>query len=277
MDLDALTAARRDEWARLDELSRARHLTGREVDELVTRYRAASADLADVKTSAGRTPHGDHVSTILARARLRLTGAPENVLRQIPRFFALQLPAALYRLRWLTLVIAVGFVAVATARRALDLARPGAHRESRQPAAARAVRRERVHRLLQREPRRRVRRHGLDEQRLDRCAVRAVRDHGLLADHGARAERGGRGHRRRRDGGVRPRRRLPAVHPAARPSRADVHLRRGRRGTSDLLVVGRARPSAPRRVAGGGRALPRDGRDRPRPRARRRRHSSRGS
>ncbi|GAA1985150.1 stage II sporulation protein M [Microbacterium pumilum] len=112
MDLDALTAARREEWARLDELSRTRRLSGREVDELVTRYRAASADLAEVKTSAGRTAHGDHVSTILARARLRLTGAPENVLRQIPRFFAQQLPAALYRVRWTTLVIAVGFIAV---------------------------------------------------------------------------------------------------------------------------------------------------------------------
>jgi uncharacterized membrane protein SpoIIM required for sporulation len=114
MDLDALTAARREEWARLDELSRSRRLSGREIDELVTRYRAASADLADVKTSAGRTPHGDHVSTMLARARLRLTGAPENVVRQIPRFFALQLPAALYRIRWITLVIAVAFVIVGT-------------------------------------------------------------------------------------------------------------------------------------------------------------------
>ena len=112
MDLDALTAARRDEWARLDELSRTRRLDGPEVDELVARYQAASADLADLKTSAGRTTQGDHVSTILARARLRLTGAPENVLRQIPRFFALQLPAALYRLRWTTLVIAVAFVAI---------------------------------------------------------------------------------------------------------------------------------------------------------------------
>lgn len=113
MDLDALAAARGAEWARLDELSRSRRLAGNEVDELVTRYRAASADLADIKTSAGRTAHGDHVSTMLARARLRLTGAPENVLRQIPRFFALQLPAALYRVRWTTLVIAVAFVAVA--------------------------------------------------------------------------------------------------------------------------------------------------------------------
>lgn len=114
MDLDALTAARREEWARLEELSRSRRLSGSEIDELVDRYRAASADLADAKTSAGRSPQGDHISTMLARARLRLTGAPENVLRQIPRFFALQLPAALYRVRWATLAIAVGFLAVGT-------------------------------------------------------------------------------------------------------------------------------------------------------------------
>jgi uncharacterized membrane protein SpoIIM required for sporulation len=114
MDLDALTAARREEWARLDELSRARHLSGAEVDELVTRYRAASADLAEAKTSAGRSAQSDHISTMLARARLRLTGAPENVMRQIPRFFVLQLPAALYRVRWTTLAIAVGFAIVVT-------------------------------------------------------------------------------------------------------------------------------------------------------------------
>ncbi len=114
MDLDALSTARRQEWARLEELSRTRRLTGVEVDEFVTRYRAASADLADIKTSAGRTAQGDHVSTMLARARLRLTGVPENVLSKLPRFFALQLPAALYRVRWTTLVIALGFIAVAT-------------------------------------------------------------------------------------------------------------------------------------------------------------------
>ena len=115
MDLDALSAARRAEWERLDALSAQRRLTGSDVDELVTRYRAASADLADIKTSAGRTAQGDHVSTLLARARLRLTGAGDDVLRQVPRFFALQLPAALYRVRWTTLVIAVAFVAVASA------------------------------------------------------------------------------------------------------------------------------------------------------------------
>ncbi|MDL9980345.1 stage II sporulation protein M [Microbacterium sp. ASV49] len=114
MDLDALVAVRHEEWARLDELGRRGRLTGAEVDELVTRYRAASADLADIKTSAGRTVLGDHVSTLLARARLRLTATSDPVLRQIPRFFVRQLPAALYRLRWTTLAIAVGFFIVAS-------------------------------------------------------------------------------------------------------------------------------------------------------------------
>jgi len=113
MDLDALVAARRAEWDRLDELGRARRLTSPEVDELVARYRAASADLADIKTSAGRSAEGDRLSMILSRARLRLTGAGDNVLRQLPRFFLQQLPAALYRVRWTTLAVTVAFVAVA--------------------------------------------------------------------------------------------------------------------------------------------------------------------
>lgn len=115
MDLDALTAQRRGEWSRLDELSKRRWLSGPEVDELVVRYRSASADLADIKTSAGRTPTGDAVSVMLGRARSRLTGTTENVLRQLPRFFWLQLPAALYRVRWGTLAIAAVFLAVAFA------------------------------------------------------------------------------------------------------------------------------------------------------------------
>lgn len=112
MNLDALTDARRDEWRRLDELSRRRRLTGAESDELVALYRSASADLAEIKTVAGRTRTGDHVSTILNRARLALTGAPENLMRQLPRFFEIQLPAALYRLRWSTLAITLAFIGV---------------------------------------------------------------------------------------------------------------------------------------------------------------------
>lgn len=113
MDLDALRSRRRGEWDRLDELSRSRDLSGADVDELVVRYRAASADLSDIKTSAGRTQLGDSLSVTIARARHRLTGAGENVARQVPRFFALQLPAALYRLRWTTLAIAIATIGIA--------------------------------------------------------------------------------------------------------------------------------------------------------------------
>src|SRR5690606_37530133 len=112
VDADALSDARRAEWERLDALSRSR-LDGAGVDELIVRYRAASADLAELKTSVGDSPQGSYVSSILARARLRLTGASDNVLTQIGRFFADQLPAALYRVRWTMLVIALAFIVVA--------------------------------------------------------------------------------------------------------------------------------------------------------------------
>ena len=112
MDADALADARRPEWERLDALSRRRRLNGAEVDELIVRYRAASADLAELKTSVGDSPQGAYLSTILAAARLRFTGAGDNVLAQAARFFALQLPAALYRIRWTTGVIAIAFLLV---------------------------------------------------------------------------------------------------------------------------------------------------------------------
>src|SRR5690606_155701 len=107
VDADALSDARRSEWERLDELSRQR-LDGAGVDELIVRYRAASADLAELKTSVGDSPQGAYVSSILAKARMRLTGTSDNVLAQLGRFFSDQLPAALYRLRWTTLAVALG-------------------------------------------------------------------------------------------------------------------------------------------------------------------------
>lgn len=112
MDLDALAAARRAEWQRLDELSRQRRLSGADVDELVMHYRAGSADLADIMTSAGATATGDHLAGVLARARLRLTGPAAGAGGVASRFFLRQLPAALYGLRWTTLAVACGFFVV---------------------------------------------------------------------------------------------------------------------------------------------------------------------
>ncbi|WP_173922192.1 stage II sporulation protein M [Agromyces sp. Marseille-P2726] len=113
MDLDALASARRADWERLDALARSGRLDGPGADELIERYQAAASDLSLVQTTAGSTALGDRLSISLARARLRFTGTPENPLRQFTRFAVDGLPAALYRLRWLTLAVAVATVAVA--------------------------------------------------------------------------------------------------------------------------------------------------------------------
>ncbi|WP_448003884.1 stage II sporulation protein M [Agromyces bauzanensis] len=113
MDLDALATARHDAWERLDALSRTRRLDGPEADELIERYQGAASDLSLVQTTAGSTALGDRLSISLARARLRFTGAPENPLRQFTRFAVVSLPAALFRLRWLTVAVAVATVVVA--------------------------------------------------------------------------------------------------------------------------------------------------------------------
>ncbi|MBW4042392.1 MAG: stage II sporulation protein M [Acidobacteria bacterium] len=115
MDLDALRAAREGEWGRLDALAANRRLDGPGTDELILRYQDAAADLSAITTTAGSVPTGDRLSVSLSRARMRFTGTGRNVVSQLPSFFVLQLPAALYRVRWWTLWIAVASAAVAVA------------------------------------------------------------------------------------------------------------------------------------------------------------------
>jgi uncharacterized membrane protein SpoIIM required for sporulation len=114
MDLDAYAAAHRADWDRLDELGRRGSLSGADADELIDRYQSGATQLSAMKTSAGSTVTGDRLSVSLSRARLRFTSAGRNVASQIPRFFVIQLPAALYRLRWLTLAVFVAFAIVAS-------------------------------------------------------------------------------------------------------------------------------------------------------------------
>ena len=112
MDLDAYSAAHRDEWDRLAQLGKQRRFSGAESDELIERYQAGAAQLSAIKTTSGQSVYGDRLSLSLSRARLRFTGASSNVLSQLPRFFAHQLPAALYRIRWLSLAVTAAFVIV---------------------------------------------------------------------------------------------------------------------------------------------------------------------
>lgn len=114
MDLDAYTDAHREDWDRLAVLAKRRRLDGREADELIDLYQSGATDLSAIKTLAGSTAVGDRLSVSLAAARLRFTGAGANLFSQIPQFFVAQLPAALYRIRWIVLAVAVATIVVAT-------------------------------------------------------------------------------------------------------------------------------------------------------------------
>lgn len=111
MDLDAYAAAHGPEWDRLARLGGARSLDGAGADELIDHYQAGATHLSVIRTTVGESAQGDQLSLALSRARLRFTGTPSNPMHALTVFFAQSLPAAFYRVRWVTLAIAV-FTAV---------------------------------------------------------------------------------------------------------------------------------------------------------------------
>jgi len=115
MDLDAYTAAHGADWDRLAQLSRGRRLDGPEADELIELYQSGSTQLSVMRTTVGESVPATRLSLALSRARLRFTATPPNPMVQLARFFGLQLPAALYRIRLVTLAVAVATVLIALA------------------------------------------------------------------------------------------------------------------------------------------------------------------
>lgn len=113
MDLDAYVLAHSHEWQRLEELAGRRTLTGAEGDELVERYQQVATHLSVVRTSAPDSQVIAHLSSLLARARIRLVGTRTSSWRSFGRFFTHRFPAALYRLRWWWLGCLVANVVVA--------------------------------------------------------------------------------------------------------------------------------------------------------------------
>ncbi|CAN5248941.1 stage II sporulation protein M [soil metagenome] len=113
MDLDAYSTAHGAEWARLSQLAGQRTLDGSGADELIDRYQSGAAQLSAIKTTVGESVQGDRLSLTLSRARLRFTGAATDPLRQLTVLFSQQLPAALYRVRIVTLVCAALTIIVA--------------------------------------------------------------------------------------------------------------------------------------------------------------------
>ena len=115
MDLDAYAAAHGAEWDRLAQLAKRRRPTGAEADQLIDGYQTGAAQLAAIRTTVGGSAQGEHLSLALWKARLLFTGVRRNPLRSLTVFAAVQLPAALYRVRWLTLAVAFATLAVAAA------------------------------------------------------------------------------------------------------------------------------------------------------------------
>ncbi len=100
VDLDAFVLAHQHEWSRLEALASRRRLTGAESDELVERYQQVATHLSVVRTSAPDGALIAHLSSVLARARIRLVGTRTGSWRSVGDFFTTRFPAALYRLRW---------------------------------------------------------------------------------------------------------------------------------------------------------------------------------
>lgn len=113
MDLDAYTAAHRDEWDRLAQLAAQSRFTGAQADELIDRYQAGASQLSAIRSTAGQSVQGDRLSLYLSRARLRFTGTSANVMARMPAFFLRSVPAALYRIRWLSLAVTLASLIVA--------------------------------------------------------------------------------------------------------------------------------------------------------------------
>lgn len=126
MDLDAYADTHRERWTELDRLARRRPRSGADVDRLVAEYQAAATDLARIRQVAPRSATGDRLSLTLHRARLRFTGTPTDPLTLLTRFFALQLSAALYRIRWVTIWVAVATAVVAAITAVWIASTPGA-------------------------------------------------------------------------------------------------------------------------------------------------------
>ena len=139
MDLDAYVLAHHDEWARLDALSRRRHLDGPESDELVDAYERVATHLSVVRTSAPDAEVVAYLSSVLARARNRASGTRTSTWRAIGSFFTDRFPAALYRLRWWWLGCVAGNVALTAVMMGWLLGNPDVQQSLLTPAEVDAL------------------------------------------------------------------------------------------------------------------------------------------
>ena len=112
MDIDVLRVSGKTEWKRLEELTRARSLTGEQIDELDRLYRLAATDMARVRTNSPDPDVIAELSRILSAARGRLAGTGGISGAVIARFFKVSLPYSLYQIRWVTVGVMLVFIVI---------------------------------------------------------------------------------------------------------------------------------------------------------------------
>ena len=101
MDVEAVVAAHREEWARLDELGRKRRLTGTEAEEMLDLYQRAASHLSLVQSTSADPVLTQYLSTIIARARVKSSRDFRADPGAFARFFLETFPAICYRAwRW---------------------------------------------------------------------------------------------------------------------------------------------------------------------------------
>jgi uncharacterized membrane protein SpoIIM required for sporulation len=99
MDIDAYVAEHEPGWQRLGELLDRRRLSGPEADELVSLYQRTATHLSVMTSSAPDPTLVGWLSSLVARARSAVTGAPAPAWRDAARFLVVGFPAACYRTR----------------------------------------------------------------------------------------------------------------------------------------------------------------------------------
>jgi uncharacterized membrane protein SpoIIM required for sporulation len=112
VDIDAFVFAHLGEWQRLEQLVRRRRLSGAEADEMVLLYQRAATHLSVVRTRFPDPALVGWLSSLVARGRSSVVGAPAPSWQAVARFVTEVFPVAVYRAwRWWC-AVAVGFCAV---------------------------------------------------------------------------------------------------------------------------------------------------------------------
>lgn len=115
MDFDAFSKAHKHQWDRLLELTKKRRLSGAESDELISLYHSTATHLSILRSTAPDPASLQDLSMRLARARARIVGAKSMSFLTVKRFFAIDMPAAMYRSRWWTHGVTLACILIAVA------------------------------------------------------------------------------------------------------------------------------------------------------------------